>query len=57
MTGVWCIPTALALLSLLGLAAAILGDGVWHWICWAGLSIPLLVCAAKLWRQWPRAMA
>ncbi|MBP2296216.1 hypothetical protein [Azospirillum rugosum] len=57
MSGVWRIPTALALLSLVGLAAAILGDGVWHWICWAGLFIPLAVCAAKLWRQWPRAGA
>ncbi len=29
------------------------GDGVWDWLCWATLSVPLVVCAAKLWRQWP----
>lgn len=52
MTGVWRIPTALAVLSLAGLSAAILGDGVWHWICWAALSVPLAVCAVRLWQQW-----
>ncbi len=53
MTGVWRIPAALAVLSVIGLAAAILGDGVWDWLCWATLSVPLAVCTAKLWRQWP----
>ena len=53
MNGIWRIPAALAAVSTVGLAAAIVGDGFWHWICWAGLSIPLVVCAAKLWRQWP----
>ncbi len=53
MTGVWRIPAALAVLSVIGLAAAILGDGGWDWLCWATLSVPLVVCATKLWRQWP----
>ncbi|WP_207483019.1 hypothetical protein [Arenibaculum pallidiluteum] len=54
MSGVWLMPTALAVLSLLGLVAAILGDGYWHGICWFALSVPLVVCAAKLRRHWPR---
>lgn len=53
MTGVWRVPTALAVLSLIGLAAAIVGDGPWHWIAWAGLSVPLAVCGVKLRQQWP----
>jgi hypothetical protein len=53
MNGIWRIPAALAAVSTVGLAAAIVGDGFWHWICWAGLSIPLGVCTVKLWRQWP----
>ncbi|PWC47249.1 hypothetical protein ACHMW5_20170 (plasmid) [Azospirillum melinis] len=53
MSGVWRIPAALAVLSVVGLAAAILGDGVWDWLCWATLSVPLAVCAVKLWRQRP----
>lgn len=53
MTGVWRIPMVLAVVSLVGLTAAILGDGFWHWLCWITLSVPLAVCAVKLWRQWP----
>ena len=53
MSGVWRIPAALAVLSVIGLAAAILGDGLWDWLCWATLSVPLAASAVKLWRQWP----
>ncbi|MBP2301056.1 hypothetical protein [Azospirillum picis] len=53
MSGIWRVPAALAVLSTVGLAAAILGDGAWDWICWIALSVPLAVCAVKLWRQRP----
>ena len=53
MSGVWRIPVILAGLSLVGLASAIVGDGFWHWVCWIGLAVPLLVCTVKLWQQWP----
>lgn len=53
MNSIWRIPTVLAVVSTIGLATAIVGDGLWHWICWVGLSIPLGVCTVKLWRQWP----
>lgn len=57
MTGVWRAPLLLAGLSFVGLASAILGDGVWDWLCWAGLVVPLAVCAERLWRQWPGVAA
>ena len=53
MSSVWRIPAALAALSFVGIASAIVGDGLWHWVCWVGLSVPLLVCTVRLWRQWP----
>ena len=53
MSRVWRIPAALAVLSVIGLTAAILGDGLWHWLCWTTLTAPLAVCAVKLWRQLP----
>lgn len=53
MSGVWTMPVALAVLSFVGLASAIFGDGIWHWVCWAGLAVPLAVCTLKLWAQWP----
>lgn len=48
MSGVWRIPAALAAFSVAGIVSAIVGDGLWHWVCWVGLSVPLLVCAVKL---------
>ncbi len=53
MSAVWRIPTLLGTVSLVGLASAIFGDGLWDWVCWAGLGIPLAVCLVKLRRQWP----
>lgn len=56
MSQVWRMPAAIAGVSLLGLASAILGDGLWDWLCWVGLSVPLLVVATKgasqLHRRW-----
>jgi hypothetical protein len=33
MSSVWRIPAALAALSFVGIASAIVGDGLWHWVC------------------------
>ncbi len=39
---VWCWPVILAVLIMFGLLSALLGqDGVWHWLSWIALSIPL----------------
>jgi len=40
---VWAAPAAIAVLSLVGLVAALLGDGVNDWISWIGLTFPLVV--------------
>jgi hypothetical protein len=40
---VWRIPTALAVLTMFGLLAALLGTGVWHWLAWLMLAVPILV--------------
>lgn len=45
---VWSIPIVLALCTLFGLLAALLGTGVWHWLSWAALITPLVVMARKL---------
>lgn len=53
MSAAWRVPVVLAGVSFVGIAAAIVGDGVWDWICWAALSAPLAACGTRLWRQWP----
>lgn len=39
----WGMPILLALLSLFGLIAALLGEGVWDWLGWFALSVPLFL--------------
>lgn len=36
-------PTFIALLSLVGLLAALLGNGVFDWVSWVGLAAPVLI--------------
>ena len=46
----WRWPILLAVVTLVGLLSALLGEGgVWWWLSWAALSTPLLVIA----RYWP----
>ncbi|MBS1662562.1 MAG: TonB-dependent receptor [Bacteroidetes bacterium] len=48
---VWLIPTVLALCTLFGLFAALLGTGVWHWLSWIALAAPLVAMARKIKQQ------
>lgn len=42
----WRWPSAIAVLTLLGLLSALLGEGgVWSALSWVALSVPLLVAA------------
>ena len=44
-TRVFAIPIVLALLSAIGLIAALLGDGLWDGLSWLTLGIPVAVIA------------
>jgi hypothetical protein len=46
---IWLVPSILALLTVFGLLAALLGLGVWHWLSWLALTVPLAVIARQLW--------
>jgi hypothetical protein len=44
--GLWAVfrwPTLLALLSIAGLLAALLGDGAWDALSWLLLGVPVLI--------------
>jgi len=42
----WGWPIGLAILTVFGLLSALLGEGgVWWWLSWAALGVPLLVIA------------
>lgn len=47
---IWGMPLLLAALTLFGLLAALLGDGIWRWLSWLALSVPVvmgLYCAIR----------
>ncbi|HYF68307.1 MAG TPA: hypothetical protein VD884_09225 [Ohtaekwangia sp.] len=41
---VWKYPILLALLTIFGLLAALIGTGTWHVLSWITLLIPVVVC-------------
>ena len=43
LIAVFAIPAAVAVLSLIGLVAALVGDGVWDVIGWIGLGVAVAV--------------
>ena len=46
---VWPIPIVLAVLTCVGLVAALVADGIWDAVSWIGLGIP---DAVVLWFVW-----
>ena len=48
MGRIFAIPTAIAVISIVGLVGALLGDGWLDAISWVGLLVPLLVIAWAL---------
>jgi hypothetical protein len=47
---IWQIPLLLSVLILFGLLAALLGTGVWYWLSWLAMIIPLIVICRKIWK-------
>lgn len=52
MNSTWEWPLLLAATTALGLASGIFGAGIWDWVCWAGLLMPVLIVGQKLLLQW-----
>jgi hypothetical protein len=42
-------PVLIAVLTVFGLLAALLGEGRWHALAWLALSIPLVAIAWNVW--------
>jgi type IV secretory pathway TrbD component len=47
---IWFMPLLLSMLILFGLLAALLGIGLWYWLAWAAMIIPLVIICAKVWK-------
>lgn len=46
---VWGAPLILALISVFGLLAALLGTGIWYILSWIALIVPLAIIVKKVW--------
>ena len=51
---IFATPLAVALVSSLGLVAALVGDGWWDGVSWVALTVPVLLYAFFLWWRKPR---
>jgi len=45
---VWKAPVLLAGVTLFGLLSALLGTGIWYWLAWVAMLVPLLVMLKKV---------
>lgn len=52
---IWELPILLAALTAFGLLAALLGVGIWHYLAWLALVIPIFV--GLRYGLWPRHRA
>ena len=51
ITRLWGGPLAMAVLTVIGLLSALLGDGFWDALSAVALGIPVLACAWFGWRR------
>ncbi|MBN9499768.1 MAG: hypothetical protein J0H39_23725 [Alphaproteobacteria bacterium] len=43
-TQIFAVPLLLAILSIVGLVSALVGDGAWDGLSWIALGIPIVLC-------------
>jgi hypothetical protein len=48
---IWRIPLLLILLITFGLLSALLGTGIWHWLSWIALLLPIVVLVRYIFFQ------
>lgn len=56
-TRVWLWPAVLALLTGVGLLAALLGGAPWAWASWLGLAAPLAAPVLRIAAGWRRSVS
>jgi hypothetical protein len=43
VSAIYRIPLQIAAITGIGLASALLGDGVWDWLSWLSLAVPIVL--------------
>ncbi|MFV0454407.1 MAG: hypothetical protein ACK5NQ_05335 [Pseudomonas sp.] len=52
MIRIWLWPVVIALLSILGLIAGLVSEGLGDWLSWAALAVPVVIGSHGLARGW-----
>ncbi|BBC02738.1 hypothetical protein ABIF38_009152 [Bradyrhizobium japonicum] len=53
LTQIFAAPLVIAIVSTVGLISALVGDGWWDAVSWAGLGLPVLLYLVFIWRRQP----
>ncbi|MCS3452703.1 MULTISPECIES: hypothetical protein [Bradyrhizobium] len=53
LTQIFGAPLVIAVVSTVGLISALVGDGWWDAVSWAGLGLPVLLYLVFIWRRQP----
>ncbi|MVT68487.1 hypothetical protein GPL21_25660 [Bradyrhizobium pachyrhizi] len=53
LTQIFTAPLVIAIVSTVGLISALVGDGWWDAVSWAGLGLPVLLYVHFIWRRQP----
>ncbi|MCA6103488.1 hypothetical protein AB7M49_005904 [Bradyrhizobium elkanii] len=53
LTQIFGAPLVIAIVSTVGLISALVGDGWWDAVSWAGLGLPVLLYLVFIWRRQP----
>ncbi|MGY4567824.1 hypothetical protein [Bradyrhizobium sp. USDA 3256] len=53
LTQIFTAPLVIAIVSTVGLISALVGDGWWDAVSWAGLGLPVLLYLVFIWRRQP----
>jgi hypothetical protein len=53
LTQIFGAPLVIAIVSTVGLISALVGDGWWDAVSWAGLGLPVLLYLVFIWRCQP----
>ncbi|WP_316395565.1 hypothetical protein [Bradyrhizobium sp. 33ap4] len=53
LTQIFAVPLVIAIVSTVGLISALVGDGWWDAVSWAGLGLPVLLYLVFIWRRQP----
>ncbi|MGF6430430.1 MULTISPECIES: hypothetical protein [Bradyrhizobium] len=53
LTQIFGAPLVIAIVSTVGLISALVGDGWWDAVSWAGLGLPVLLYLLFIWRRQP----